>query len=116
MMCVCVMNVCGILKLSSMVCDTVLNISSGRCVLRNGRVGKSLRGRLRCCKSCLNVCTNRCVNASVCSKGKGSKSRSRSVGALTSIPNEIYGLVRECKCQKQWVKMTRIGSGAYGSA
>ena len=28
----------------------------------------------------------------------------------------MYGLIEECECQKRWRKMTRIGSGAYGSA
>ena len=53
-------------------CDSVLNISSGRCVLRNGRVGKSLRGRLRSCRSCLNVRTNRCVSG-IAGKWLGAK-------------------------------------------
>ena len=115
-------------------CDSVLNISSGRCVLRNGRVGKSLRGRLRSCRSCLNVRTNRCVSGiagkrSVCKRsvrGVGKRSVHKGVvrsvnkdgriKALTCIPNEMYGLIKECECQKRWRKMTRIGSGAYGSA
>eukprot|EP00966_Prymnesium_polylepis_P142887 3299068-Prymnesium_polylepis.1 len=29
---------------------------------------------------------------------------------------EMAGLIKDCKCQKRWRKMTRIGSGAYGSA
>jgi hypothetical protein len=70
------------------VCESVLNISSGRCVLRDGRVGKSLRGRLRSCKSCLNVRTNRCVKCKASrrhSKGKRSKaSRRRSKGRRKS--------------------------------
>ena len=49
-------------------------------------------------------------------KHERSKWRSRSARASTCFPNEIHGLVRECECQKRWVKMTRIGSGAYGSA
>jgi RIO-like serine/threonine protein kinase len=28
----------------------------------------------------------------------------------------MYGLMKECECQKRWRRMTRIGSGAYGSA
>ena len=108
-------------------CDSVLNISSGRCVLRNGRVGKSLRGRLRSCRSCLNVRTNRCVpgiagkRGGVCKgsvvkrSGKGVV-RSGRIKALTCIPSEMHGLMKECECQKRWRKMTRIGSGAYGSA
>ena len=131
------MNVCCVFKkrMPRGRCDSVLNISSGRCVLRNSRVGKSLRGRLRSCKTCLNVRTNRCVSAkhSACKRGKHSagkrgkrsagKRRKRSAGkrsagkdrkyrikALTCIPNEMYGLIEECECQKRWRKMTSIGS------
>ena len=49
-------------------------------------------------------------------KRSAGKDRKYRIKALTCIPNEMYGLIEECECQKRWRKMTRIGSGAYGSA
>ena len=42
-------------------CDSVINKRTNRCVLRKGRVGKSLRGKLTKCRSFRNQQTGRCI-------------------------------------------------------
>jgi hypothetical protein len=122
-------------------CESVWNKQTGRCVLRNGSVGKHLKGRLKQCSAKRDQKTGRCKLSGKSrqqASGKGRKRSSRrsrkrpnkasekrgtrrmkravKTRPLTCIPTKFEGIVHECECQKRWRQLTKLGSGKYGAA
>ena len=81
-------------------CDSVINKRTNRCVLRKGRVGKSLRGKLTKCRSFRNQQTGRCITkrkrmSRQQKKSKRGSSRSHKRGSRKRKSNHTRGSSRK---------------------
>lgn len=88
--------------------NKIINPKTGRCVNRDGRIGKNIYGK--CIEGkILNPDTNRCV------KNNGLIGKNILYRSLNnkSVPGYFDGNIRK-ECDKRWLKKHKIGEGGYG--
>jgi hypothetical protein len=121
-----------------MKCTSRRNPKTNRCVLSSGKIGRHIVGRPKSCNTIINKQTNRCVLKSkkrntkskkrntkskkrnTKSKKRNTKSKKRNTKSENKIiplclPNKFEPLSEKCACNKQWLKKSKLGKGAYGA-
>ena len=118
-------------------CKTQVNTPTSRCVLVDGKIGKHIVGRPKLCDTVLNTSTKRCVLRQNCSphpknkskkniskkgekvkeaqKAECAKKKSKQKITPLCLPKKFEELANKCACNKEWIKGTKLGSGAYGT-
>ena len=116
-------------------CETQVHPPTSRCVLINGKIGKHIVGRPKLCDTVLNTSTRRCVLRRTCTphpkykskkneskknipkstrKYVSNKSKQQKITPLC-LPKKFEDLAIKCACNKKWFKSTKLGSGTYGT-
>ena len=103
-------------------CDSRVNPSTGRCVLRKGSAGRHLRGRPSPCKATYNKITKRCrrsrpkTRPTSQKRSSSPKEKNNKTKAYSHIPKRFSTLVENAhELHRRWQKQKKIGGGCNGS-